>query len=137
MEKTTTRILPVPLTEEEKLELGNKIAELEIEIESIEADKKSDNDHYNSKIKSKSSEALSLSKELKAGTKDVEIDCEWYMNEPEEGKKTLKRLDTFEVVEITEMDLLDNENTVTDESYEVVDDTVNPESTNEAQNGGN
>lgn len=102
-------LLPIEMTEEEKVVLGQDIADLEIEIEQIEADKKRDNDHYNSMIKDKAANVLVLSKRLKQGTKDAEVECYWLQDDPRPGMKTLYRFDSGEKVRIEEMSLFDEQ----------------------------
>jgi hypothetical protein len=146
MQDKLTEILPVPLTEEDKLELGAQIAQFEIEVEEIEHDKKTDNDLYNSRLKEKSAEALQLSKQLKSGTKDAEVECYWGLDDPKPGQKTLYRYDTGEVVRITSMQINDSQMDlplndigdaeITDETYEPGEPLALPENTDAEEESG-
>ena len=107
MEEAIIRTLPVKLTEEQQLEIGLMIAGNEIDIGRLEAEKSAMTKEYNDEIKGKWKENLDLSRTLKAGTKEEQVDCYWSTDDPEDGKKTLYRTDTSEKLETESMDLFD------------------------------
>ena len=101
------RILPVPLTEEELVSIGSELSGYQLEKEKLESEKTAIVKDYNDQIKGKEMLISGLAHQINVGTKDVEVECYWEPNDPEEGKKTLYRIDTSKLVEIKEMDLLD------------------------------
>ena len=108
MEDTIIKTLPVKLTEEQQLEVGLFIAGNEIDIGRLEAEKSAMTKEYNDEIKGKWKENLDLSRTLKAGVKEEEVECRWENDNPEEGQRTLYRADTSEKVGESEpMDLFD------------------------------
>ena len=104
-----TRTLAVSLTEEEQLEIGLKLADLGISIGELEAEKSVMMKEYNDEIKGKSKDALDLSRTLKAGEKEEDVECSWANDDPEAGQKTLYRNDTSEKLETETMELFDVE----------------------------
>lgn len=101
------RILPVPLTEEELVSIGSELSGFQIEKEKLESEKAAMVKDYNDQIKGKEMLISGLAHQINVGTKDVEVECYWTPDDPEEGKKSLFRSDNSELVEIKEMDLLD------------------------------
>ena len=119
-----TRKLSVSLTEEEQLEIGLRLADLEINISTIEFEKSAMMKEYNDDIKGKEKDVLDLSRTLKAGEKEEEVECYWTNDDPAEGQKTLYRFDTAEKLETDFMELFDVEN---EEQEKMEEETVNAE----------
>jgi hypothetical protein len=94
---THVRELPCKLTDEERMSLGDKIAELVGEAEDIEAEKKSIASSYKAKADKISERIQALSRQLLRGTvdRDVEVTIEQDLAHAEE---IITRIDTGEVV---------------------------------------
>lgn len=97
------KTLPVPLTGEEKLFIGSKIAELECGLNKTELEKKTAVSAFNDAITAQSAEILALSRKLNSGVRETEVECYWVLDDPENGRKTLYRVDTSEAVETVNM----------------------------------
>ncbi len=93
-EEKITRNLIVPLSDEDKVELGNQLADLNINIESKMDWKKA----LPKQIESLQEEAAEIAHKLKTGTKQSEIECYYAEDDPEPGKRQLYRIDTSEKV---------------------------------------
>ena len=78
MEETIIKTLPVKLTEEEQLEIGLNIADNEIAIGRLDAEKSAMAKEYGDEIKGKWKENMGLSRTLKAGVKEEEVECRKY-----------------------------------------------------------
>lgn len=103
--ETVNKRLPVELSQEEKDELGLKLADLNIEIETKIEIKKA----LPKQIEGLQERAAILGHELKTGTVEKDVECYWEINEPVEGKKQLYRTDTGEPVgEPVDMELFDS-----------------------------
>lgn len=108
-------ILPVQLTEEELVNIGNELSGLQIEKEKLESEKAATVKDFNDKIKSKESQISELAHQINAGIKEVDVECYFSLDDPEPGKKSLYRIDTSELVRTENMNLLDTAEPTEDE----------------------
>lgn len=92
-----SRYLPCPLTQDELIELGDKIDALISEIEDLEAAKKSSASAYKAQIDSKTEDLQKLSKQRRGRVIDREVEIE-IEQDLARGDETVRRLDTGEVV---------------------------------------
>jgi len=126
-EEKITRTLPVELSQEQKDEIGLRLADLNIDIETKIDIKKA----LPKQIEGLQEQAANLGHQLKTGTIETEVDCYWATDDPEEGKKQLYRTDTAESVgEPVDMELFDEaEITLPEnpEDVETVEETENAE----------
>lgn len=107
--ETTTRLLPVPMTEAEELKLGQDVADLKLSINKVEIEKKVTVTEFNKKIGGMEGRLDEMIQQLKNRTKTTEVNCTWKLNDPRELMKSLYRDDTNEKLETYEMTLLDSE----------------------------
>jgi hypothetical protein len=104
--------LPVPLTKEELLEHGQKAADLNLELQKQEADKKAAADSFKGVIaglEQDRDEHLTL---LRAKKESRAVQCVWEMDVPRKGMKTIRRLDTMAEVKTEQMDQKDLQRTL-------------------------
>lgn len=87
------------LTDSEKLTYGEEVGNLDGEIIAKEAEKKDFNDQINNQIKGASARIRDLATNLRRGSEERLVDCEWRFGIPDKNSKVLVRLDTDEVVE--------------------------------------
>ncbi len=100
------RTLRCPLTDEQQIEIGQRLAEINIEIEAKIELKKA----LPKEIEGLQERAASLGHTLKDGSELKEVECYWSLDDPEEGKKQLYRVDTAESVgDPVDMELFDVE----------------------------
>lgn len=99
----TTRILNCPFTTEELKEIGVKLALENQRKERLEDEKKQSQSQFKSEIDAADAKIKSLAQKLARGSEDREIECDILFNTPEESKKTVKRGDTGEVVQVLDM----------------------------------
>lgn len=98
------RTLRCPLTDEQQIEIGQRLAEINIEIEAKIELKKA----LPKEIESLQEGAASLGRKLKEGFELQDVECYWAVDDPEEGKKQLYRIDTAEPVgDPVDMELFD------------------------------
>ena len=107
--ETTTRLLPVPMTEAEELKLGQDVADLKLSINKIEIEKKVTVQDFNKKIGGMEGRLDEMIQQLKDRTKEQEVNCTWMLNDPRDAMKSLYRDDTKERLETYEMTLFDTE----------------------------
>lgn len=106
-ELTVVRPLPCPLSEEDFATKGKELAGLLQDITQAEEEKKASVADATARIKEMRAAASELKDTISRGTEDREVECVWKKNKPEPGMKSLVRLDTKEVVEKQDMNLLD------------------------------
>ena len=95
------------LTDEEVKVIALDAASTQEQIASLEVKKKSNNDYFNEEIRNHEGLRNKLLSQVKTGTKDITVECEIIYHFPEDGKKTVKRLDNglTTVEEMTDYDL--------------------------------
>jgi ribosomal protein L19 len=96
--ETIKRTIECEMSDTEKMELGDRVATLEIEIEEVEGRKKAAVTSFNGIITEKQATCLALSKQLKTGMSTEEIECYFALNEPKVGMKQLYRFDNSEPI---------------------------------------
>lgn len=99
----TKRILNCKFTTEELKEIGVKLALENQRKERLQDSLKQASAQFKSEITESESTIRSLAQKLARGSEDREIECDILFNTPEEGKKTVKRGDTGEVVQVQDM----------------------------------
>ncbi len=98
-----TKILNCLFTTEELKEIGVKLALENQRKERLEDETKQSKSQYKSEIDAADAKIKSLAQKLARGSEDREIECDVLYNTPEEGKKTIQRGDTGEVVSVLSM----------------------------------
>ena len=105
----TPRMLRVSYTNEEIMELGKQLAEAYGDSAQVAADL----DRVKSDFKAKQSvldeKIGQLSRGISTGYQMKNVMCKWEMDQPTGGKKTLRRLDSNEVVEVVDMTAADKQ----------------------------
>jgi hypothetical protein len=95
--------LPVPLSQEQKASLGEKMSEVELKINKKEADKKATTSRLGDEIKELEAELYAYAKQFEDNSEEVEVDCTVEFNKPEKGFKTITRTDTGKVARTEKM----------------------------------
>jgi len=95
--------LQYKFSDEEISEMSKDLAYKSKELEQLESAKKSLTAEFNSKIQSAKTEISRLANNINNGFDFREIECEVIYDEPTEGLKTIKRLDTNQVISIEKM----------------------------------
>jgi len=95
--------LPIPLTEKQKAELGERMSKVELQINSLESQKKNTVAAFTDEIKELEAELYGLAKKFENNTDQVEVDCRVEFNTPERGKKTIIRLDDNSIARVEDM----------------------------------
>lgn len=83
-------------TESERSELAGKLADMNIKISELEAEKKAISSRIGEQIKEVEAEASALSKKVKDNGEERLVKCMIKYNNPSEGRKTITRLDNNE-----------------------------------------
>jgi hypothetical protein len=89
-------------SQDELRDLGKKLAESQIQLRQLDADRKRVADEWNARISDKEAEITSLSSKVSSGYEYRDIPCEVTLNEPV-NKKTARRLDTGETVWVRDL----------------------------------
>ena len=97
-EKTVKLMMPVPLTEAEKANLGDRVTGLEVEVAGLEAEKKRIAKEFKNKIDPLEKEILELSEMFQSGAEERETDCLLRFDYTHGEVITIRR-DTEQVVE--------------------------------------
>jgi hypothetical protein len=96
------RELPVPLTDEEKVEYANRVTLLTSEYDAVEAKKRESNAEFTSQLKQIRGHSSRLSLAVISGEEPRVVSCYWSLR-PLDCEADLIRSDTSEVVEIRAM----------------------------------
>lgn len=99
----TTKILNCTFSTEELKEIGVRLALENQRKERLEDEKKQSQSQFKSEIDAADASIKSLAQKLARGSEDREVECDILYNTPEEGKKTTKRSDTGETIQIQDM----------------------------------
>ena len=95
--------LPTKLSEETQIDIGLRLARLNILIgEKMELKK-----GLPKTIEALQEEATVLAHQMESGTEVKTVECEWRLDNPEPGKKSFYRLDTEQIVRVADMDIFD------------------------------
>ncbi len=103
LQKNTIMNLPIQLDQNRKVEIGERMAELKLLINSKEESKKAIASEYADEIKNLEAELYGLAKQFKNDAVNAEVECRIDYNVPEKGQKTITRLDTNEIVKVYDM----------------------------------
>lgn len=91
------------LTNDELLTSGKRAADLQIELAQIESDKKRITDDFKAKASAVEAELTSLASKISTGYEHRIVTCTVKLDDPEPGKKTIFRDDTFEAIGVEDM----------------------------------
>lgn len=146
--RLSVRWLPLPLTVEQKAKMADELSSLRIDISLLEQKKKEKADAYNSQIKQKESKILDLSRLIREGRKEVEVECECKWNFPKDGIVSYynvegelifdRKMTDPEIEAQAEPSMFDDQpeseeqtgdDTLFDESYEVIEEEPTGEMT--------
>ena len=92
------RLLPVRLTDRERLEIGEDIAAAQMKAEQAELDKKAADEGYKGIIEGAYADVSQLTKTLRYGRIDRMVHCE-VRRDFRRGTVTVRRYDTMEEIE--------------------------------------
>jgi hypothetical protein len=101
--KRIQKELPVRLSDEELKERANTMAHQERSVEQYERDLKEIKSRFKNRIDAARAEIGRLADEITDGKTNRLVDCVLLLDTPVKGKKALKRMDTGELVEVTDM----------------------------------
>jgi len=90
-------------SEREVLELAKELADANTKADQIEQDKKRVMSDFKSKLDNEQSRIGRLSDCISTGYEVRPIRVGVFLNEPEEGQKTIRRLDTFQSLRVEDM----------------------------------
>jgi hypothetical protein len=99
MSETIIRTVYKPLSDSEKIEIADKIARFNIEIESMIETKK----NLPKQIEGKQELAAQLSHEYETGKESEDVECFCKLDDPEPGKKTFYAIEDNRLVETIDM----------------------------------
>lgn len=106
-EKFEKRKLRVVFTEEELAACSKKLAKNIGKEEDLYEEKKTVVADFNAKIKEVNEVVRKLADDVRQGSEERDVKCQWKLDTPKAGLKVLVRLDTGEVVEQKSMELFD------------------------------
>lgn len=92
------RLLPVKLTDRERLEIGEDIAAAQMKAEQAELDKKAADEGYKGIIEGAYADVSQLTKTLRYGRVDRMVSCQ-VKRDFRKGQVIVRRMDTMEEVE--------------------------------------
>lgn len=101
--KKVKRTLQCKFTRDEILLLGRELAEKTSLSKQIEADKKQVVKQFDARLAEVDAQISQISNNIQTGYEYRSVDCTETLGEPEESKKTVRRVDLGEVVEVREM----------------------------------
>jgi len=104
-----TRHLRVVYTDAERLELGKQLAGTHGELNQINGDLDRIKAEYKAKIADKDAKISDLSNKVSTGFRIEPVACLWEMDKPKKNKKSLRRIDTQEVIETHDMTAADKQ----------------------------
>lgn len=90
--------LEYQFTDDELKEFSSELARTTQEKSSLEKEKTAVTSEFKAKIDAKAASTENLSRKITNGREHRYIECELAMNTPKNGRKTLTRLDTEEIV---------------------------------------
>lgn len=92
------RVLPVPLTDQERLVIGEEMATAQSKGEQAERDKKAADESYKGVIEEAYADVSKLSAQLRRGKKDIPVQCQ-ITKDYRIGSVKTTRMDTMEVID--------------------------------------
>jgi len=105
---TTSRVIAIPLTDEEKIDLADRIVKLYGQIEELEEGKKTAARDYGSTIKARENDMNNTVARLKSGSAERKVACS-IVADYGTGKAMTFRMDTEELMESETRDLTHEE----------------------------
>jgi hypothetical protein len=115
--KRIQRELAVKLTDEELKDRSITMAHQERNVDQYERDLKEIKSRFKNRIDGARAEIGRLADEISDGKTMRLVDCVMLLDTPVKGKKALKRIDTGELVEVTEMGQEDAQPELIEESF--------------------
>jgi hypothetical protein len=115
--KRIQRELAVKLSDEELKERSLTMAFEERAVDQFERDLKEIKSRFKNRIDAARAEIGRLADEITDGKAQRLVDCVLLLDTPVKGKKALKRIDTGELVEVTEMGAEDAQPELIEESF--------------------
>lgn len=101
--RRTKRNLKCKFTDVEILQLGRDLAEHTERYSQIEADKKQMTKEFDAKLAESEAASRSASGKIQSGYEYRSVDCAETLGEPDDNKKTVRRVDLAEIVEVREL----------------------------------
>jgi hypothetical protein len=101
--RKTKRTLQCKFTPPEILQLGKDLAEKTNLARQIEAEKKQVVKQFDARLAEVEAQINQASNNIQAGYEYRTVDCTETIGEPDESKKTVRRLDLGEIIEIREL----------------------------------
>jgi hypothetical protein len=102
MEKVE-RMLLCELTEQDILDMSQTLGEKLLTLEELETEKKAAAANFKLTADALEAEVSQLGKCVRERKEERAVECEWVYHVPVNGKKQLRRLDTYDVVEEKDM----------------------------------
>lgn len=102
--RRTKRNLKYKFTDSEILQMGKDLAEKTESYGQFEADKKQVVKEFDAKLAEVEAQIKSVSGKVQSGWETRSIECSETFGEPDDTKKTVRRLDSNEIVEVRELD---------------------------------
>ena len=96
MQEIKTLMLPVALTDEEKIEIGQNLTEKLMRLRQLEDQRKEEMQRFKMEIMAEAAEVQHLTDMLHNGIEERPVKCEVVYHSPVMGMKTIMRLDTNE-----------------------------------------
>jgi hypothetical protein len=107
MQEIKTLMIPVALTDDEKIEAGENLTEALMMLRKLEEKKNFEMSLFKRQIKACNLDIQRLTDMLHNGTEDREVQCEVVYHMPVMGMKTIMRLDTNEPFDEKDMTAAD------------------------------
>jgi hypothetical protein len=99
-----TQNLQYKFAPDELLTLGRELGESQIALRQLDDDRKRVADEWKSKISTSEAHINNLSNKVSTGYEYRDVDCEMTYDDPKSGQKTIRRLDSGEIVKVMRMD---------------------------------
>jgi hypothetical protein len=100
-------MIPVALTDEEKIEIGQNLTEKLLRLRELEDQRKEEMQKFKMQIMGEAAEVQHLTDMLHNGTEERPVKCEVVYHMPVMGMKTIMRLDTNEPFDEKDMSAAD------------------------------
>lgn len=97
------RSLKCKFSDSEVLQLGRDLAEKTEQYGQLEADKKQVTKDFDAKLAEVDAQIRSASGKVQCGYEYRAVDCTETLGEPDDNKKTVRRMDTGEIIEVREL----------------------------------
>lgn len=107
MIRKASEMFRIPFTEDEMREKSKELAMKHQEANRIKDEKSSVMQQFSGRIKEVETRIQVLSDQVSTGSELRSVRCEWHMNVPRQGRKTLFRTDTLD--KVREEEMLDND----------------------------